>query len=464
MDLLKELFPNVKEQKLQLTLDSAQGDLELATSMVLSELSCVNDKEEDGSRCSSNSSNDTDEQPNHLHEVKEMFPDIDVETVEKVFKQEKAMIPNVITHLLNLEYLKNESLEDDSDGNIESVHSEIIPSSWNNTRGDVGMVAHLLRWPEDYSVVTQQYQENHFNPRRTVVSMILNEVHPKLVHTPTVTVNKHNFNRVQANRGFAHKTTQGPGRDAVPSLLSSSGKNNNKKDNTTNKFLACYNEFLTLIKQDKECQGINPQFVLKLFQYFQEPDESLKKTDLSTIKTDLESCFEVLSYVLAAHNGIALTFNRELDEKSWNVVSNKKNKNENMIIDSNNYTAYMKKSKYNTTINSSSKIPIEVCDVFQTFKMDFHGYTPQQAVNTLNRIITSWWHEELKQRELNNINLQKQNVACLEPLKVITGRGIHSIGGKSPVRYQVKRYLDLNNYIYNEEPSYFEVHGKKRGK
>lgn len=463
MDALKELFPNVDEQKLHLILDSAQGDLELATSMLLSELSYDNDQ--------SNSLNDTDGQQDHLEEVKQMFPDMDSATVEEVFKQEKAMVPNVITHLLNLEYLKNESIQDDVENPSEHVQEDFTPSPWNNTKGDVGKVSSLLNWPENNSLVIQQYQENHFNPRRTIISMIMNDIHPKHdTTTPAVTVSKHKFGRVQANRSFAHRTNQDSVKQSLPSLLNFNASNNSNNANVSSseKVLTSYNEFLSVIKQDKECQGINPQFVSKLFQYFQEPESNLKKSDITTSKTNLQNCFQVLSYVLDDPNGIALTFNRStnVDEKGWNVVTNKRNKNKITINNNNNtYSTYKNdKNKYGPSTNYPGDAVSSVSDVFHGFKLDFHGYTPQQAVNTLNRVVTSWWDEELKQRELNKINLHQQKVARLEHLKVITGRGIHSIGGRSPVRFQVKRYLDLNGYLYHEEPSYFEIYGKKRGK
>lgn len=463
MDALKELFPNVDDQKLQLILDSAQDDLELATSMLLSELSYDQN----------NSCNDTDGPQDHLAEVKQMFPDMDSATVEQVFRQEKGMVPNVITHLLNLEYLKNEPVQDDIESYIEPVPANFNPSPWNNTKGDVEKVSYLLNWPENNSIVIQQYQENHFNPRRTIISMILNGIHPKLDSTTTATTTtttpqqRHKFGRVQTNRSFAHRTKQDSVKQTLPSLLNSNTSNNIDNDlssssSSTNQVLTSYNEFLAIIRQDKECQGINPQFVSKLFQYFQEPESYLKKPDISTSKTNLENCFRVLSYVLDDPNGIALTFNRNnnVDEKSWHVVTNKKNKHKN-----NNYTTYKNlNNKNEPTVPHPGNNVSGVSDMFQVFKVDFHGYTPQQAVNTLNRVVTSWWDEELKQRELNKVNLHQQKVAQLEHLKVITGRGIHSIGGRSPVRFQVKRYLDLNGYLYHEEPSFFEIYGKKRGK
>lgn len=445
MDLLKELFPDVAGEKLELTLESAQGDVELATSMLLSEM-------ESDHHVNGNDNGVTT--IDHVHEVELMFPDIDAATVASVYRQEKGMVPNVITHLLNLEYLKNESMaEQEGEKHVEQIGIPLKRKAWKSTYDEMDTVAHVLQWPQDQIPhLTQLYQENSFSSRRTIVSIILDQIHPmSRSPRPITQISRHDFSRVQSNRGFAHKKGKQQNNN-LSSLLNKKQATQKQQHIEQQRITITYDEYLDMIKEDPYCQGVNPQFVSNLFQYFKV--DSIDHND-NTNKADLESCFRVLSYILDDPNGVAFTFNKHPDgDGSWNVVVSNTNGPGNKR-NSKNYSVASSNNKNRLTMDPQND------DVFQTFKIDFHGYSPKQAVTTLNQIMNSWWDEELKQRELNNYNLRQRDVVCLEPLMVVTGRGIHSIGGKSPVRIQVKRYLQLNGYLFHEEPSYFQVYGKK---
>ena len=103
--------------------------------------------------------------------------------------------------------------------------------------------------------------------------------------------------------------------------------------------------------------------------------------------------------------------------------------------------------------------------LFETYSLDFHGFLPSTAVELLKKALEIWWGEELSEREMNAKRSITNNKALyVKPLTVITGRGMHSVGGISKVRVQVKKYLTSNNYIFWEEPSFFTIEGKKSSK
>jgi len=108
-----------------------------------------------------------------------------------------------------------------------------------------------------------------------------------------------------------------------------------------------------------------------------------------------------------------------------------------------------------------SDIDYTLNHLFENYKLDFHGLLPSQAVGILSKALRKWWNTELEERELSRKRLNLVNVCCVNPLIIITGRGIHSIGGVSKVRIQVKKFLKNNNYVFDEEPSFFTVYGRR---
>lgn len=94
--------------------------------------------------------------------------------------------------------------------------------------------------------------------------------------------------------------------------------------------------------------------------------------------------------------------------------------------------------------------------------LDFHGWLPEDAATTAAQRLARWWATELAQRELNNTRLNQIEAVHVSPVTLVTGRGLHSTGGVPRVRIRVQRMLDELNYVYIEEPSRFTVTGRRR--
>lgn len=94
--------------------------------------------------------------------------------------------------------------------------------------------------------------------------------------------------------------------------------------------------------------------------------------------------------------------------------------------------------------------------------LDFHGWLPEDAATTAAQRLARWWATELAQRELNNTRLNQIDAVHVSPVTLVTGRGLHSTGGVPRVRIRVQRMLDELNYVYIEEPSRFTVTGRRR--
>lgn len=94
--------------------------------------------------------------------------------------------------------------------------------------------------------------------------------------------------------------------------------------------------------------------------------------------------------------------------------------------------------------------------------LDFHGFFPEDAEVITAASLKKWWSKEMSARELHNQRLNQIEVLNVPRITIITGRGLHSVGGVPKVRQRIKKFLNYNNYVFTEEPSFFVVKGKRR--
>lgn len=94
--------------------------------------------------------------------------------------------------------------------------------------------------------------------------------------------------------------------------------------------------------------------------------------------------------------------------------------------------------------------------------LDLHNLTVPVALEATAEALRDWWEDELDQR-LQNGNLARFGARAefVHPLNLITGRGIHSTGGRAKIRVAIKKYLTNNSYVYEEHSGRFEIEGKR---
>lgn len=94
-------------------------------------------------------------------------------------------------------------------------------------------------------------------------------------------------------------------------------------------------------------------------------------------------------------------------------------------------------------------------------KLDLHGYVVKDAVDIAEEAVDLWWSKELQQRETEGYyHRYGQKSQFVEPLELVTGRGIHSQGGPK-IRGLVIRMLTQRGYVFEEETGRVVVTGKK---
>lgn len=95
--------------------------------------------------------------------------------------------------------------------------------------------------------------------------------------------------------------------------------------------------------------------------------------------------------------------------------------------------------------------------------LDFHGYTVREAVTTLEKAIGVWWSEEVSSRHADG-RLDKfgSMAQFVDPLTIITGRGLHSAAGVAKVRPAVIKWLSKEGFVFEELLLAVVVTGKRR--
>lgn len=98
----------------------------------------------------------------------------------------------------------------------------------------------------------------------------------------------------------------------------------------------------------------------------------------------------------------------------------------------------------------------------KTNTLDLHNLTVPTALEATGQALRDWWKDELDQRLVDgNLTRFGSRVQFVNPLNLVTGRGIHSQGGKAKIRIAVKNYLTRNNYVFEEYSGRFEIEGKR---
>lgn len=96
-------------------------------------------------------------------------------------------------------------------------------------------------------------------------------------------------------------------------------------------------------------------------------------------------------------------------------------------------------------------------------KVDLHGLIVSDSLFVVKNALDSWWSQEVNER-LNHGRLDQfgSTAVFVEPLHIITGRGLHSVDGVSKVKKAVVNYLHRCSYTFEEYPGSLDVIGKKK--
>lgn len=93
--------------------------------------------------------------------------------------------------------------------------------------------------------------------------------------------------------------------------------------------------------------------------------------------------------------------------------------------------------------------------------IDLHFMRVPEAVDAAKNAARTWWAHEIHERTIEGrLNKYGKKVAFVQPLRVITGRGLHSVDGPR-IRLAVVKLFTNEGYIFETEPGSLMLIGKR---
>lgn len=114
-------------------------------------------------------------------------------------------------------------------------------------------------------------------------------------------------------------------------------------------------------------------------------------------------------------------------------------------------------------VKSSVNVRARGVEYFQeSVVIDLHGFSLESAILETKMVLSDWWHAELKYREIHGrVKPGMKKVVGVKPLRIITGRGIHSAQGYSRIRSKIYKLLKSNEYIFHDDAGLFLIEGRR---
>lgn len=447
---LQDLFPTKTIYELETVLASADGDLSIACSMLFGEEDSVNS-------AGSKQMSETSETGWGI--LLDMFPNVDQKEIKRIYEENDNDVDVSIQHLLSFQLLSQEDLEHQKYYEEQALRREDANCSdkvWGSGKESTGLIV-------EYSGVSERiaksaYYRNSFNASRALIDLIYNykeyikrdDKDISRPTTPNILAND-KFPRVggkvQSSRGFAHARDNGEkdlkSRECSPEIADSDVPlNSSYKYSLQNKEGI---ELEEILRSNIYLKSIKHTFFEKALEFYN--GDVTKTILLGKLILDTNCAQYTYGYLAKPQYGTATTIKsvKKPVIRTTKVAHEEKTLNFDVFVDDESY-------KKGLTI---------VQDTFANYRADLHGFLPDEAVSIVRECLKKWWAEELILREQKAQRLNQRIIANVKPFTIITGRGIHSVGGVSKVRKKVKNFLENNSFVFLEEPSFFIVEGKK---
>lgn len=449
--LLAELFPSVNENKLRGTLKSAGGDAQVACSMILSEQETLN-------QMAKNSlSNDTDGRSEgegmgsrHAKALsEENFPD---ENHTKARKGAVNLKKRMWRPIHSFTKGQSSRLELDQ---AAAVHS----NAWVSATGSIQDIIHYTNAAP--KAAQKAFYKKTLNSARAIIDIIyhydeyaedINGSRLPGDNEPEYGTPQRDFmkagGRVQSPTGFAHKKKPVglvfSADQERATIFSPRSEENYKYDSSSLEA----KELNSIITNNPSLRAISPSFSKRALEFY---EGDVERTTLTLIFIIEKNCAQY-TFVDAASKAPSLNSQKNLSKVNKGSVKPRRMGAEIGGLDP---SCFASDENYDRAL-------LIIDNILTMYTADLHGFLPYEAELIAERCLNVWWTKELALREMNGQRLNQIKAINLAPFKIITGRGLHSVGGVSKVRIKVKKFLDTCLYSYTEEASYFIVEGKKK--
>lgn len=449
IETLKVIFPMAVISKLEEVLANSNNNLDLACAILLSEL--------EDSKAQHEKDQDILTMEKDLYTLFDMFPNVLSHHIKSVYIKNQQDINRTIQELLNFCILTPEDVQNQKEYDARSkAHIDNLQGNkkyWKNNKESIQLIIDYGNVSPE--IASKAFFTNSFNSIKALINLVycyddyLNQSSTKSFEQQSDMLGQNNITmggKVQFNQDISHRRDQtqldfNNSKNVLSKKNVCSFPRNYICDNSSPQYI----ELKSIIQSNHALKNINSHFFKKALEFY----------NGDVIKT------VSLGLLIADHNCSSFTFefmtSQDSNSKntSYQKSTHKGNIKDCRIKDNKNLGIFSDSIKYERAIDI-------IDNLFNKPIVDLHNFFPDEAEAIVNECLKRWWLQEKSLRERNKQNLKQIKVLNVPQLVIITGRGIHSVGGKSVIRQKIKKILIDGHYLILEEPSYFVILGKKR--
>lgn len=420
---LSELFPDKKFKELQEALNSCDGDFDLTVDYL------------------------SDDSQSKLHSLYSMFPTVPSNDIRSALEEHNGNVEKATEIILNTQFIAQLQVQEKRKKFVP-LESEPAPETkgWSEIESDIEKILKLT------GITSKQarslYYSNDHDPYLAVLNAVNGYAGPQSAPAAIMVPSGQRVQGAIPKRYEEHK---------IPKKLSS-------------------NELSLKYDQVHQMQFLSPRF-LKF-------DKPFVEKCVGLLDGDVDSTWTLLSWLLSnkpkskgpqwtqlnsSSNSFKSFESSPSTSSSPEVSGSLRDSKEKLLRTKDPHVTayyqqeYAKLKKQEIDASKRSHLNEEDSRVDQAARsgmLDLHLLPVENALNATKRTLAEWWNEELSLRETNGVK-KSHNCSLVDPIKVLTGRGIHSKGGISRIKIAVRKFLE-GSYNYEEESSYFLVYGKRK--
>ncbi|KAL6451305.1 CUE2 Ubiquitin-binding protein CUE2 [Candida maltosa Xu316] len=348
-----------------------------------------------------------------VYQLREMFPNVQIGTIDKKLRENNNDLDETIRILLNLPSTEFSSVK----------QNKFTINEWNQISNLVTKVRKFLGVNDDTFVVDNNdivhyVRKSGCNYYDALTGIIMN-CQPMVLQTV----------RQKGGRVQRGNKRVGPNRTTTKLVKSNYRYSPISKE---------AKELWEIAASNQQVKNANKNLLTKALEFFQ-----------GNVFKVIELVSELSSNQQSSYIKPTIKFVPKVENDPYILVKTK-------------FTNYANKRSSKAVLGGS---PLEQNRFYQFIdsgEVDLHGFKLTEAIRLTRLVLQHWWDEELKNRELNGHFDKYGDKASIGPVGIITGRGIHSAGGIPILKRYVKDYLQTHSYIFNEQIGRFEVTGKRR--
>lgn len=367
-----------------------------------------------------------------VYQLREMFPNIDNATIDRKLRENNNSLEDTTMALLSLPTTEFLSV---------SSQNKFTVSEWNKVSGLVIKITKFLGINEDTFVLDNSdiahfVRKSGCNYYDALVGILMN-CRPLVLQTV----------RKQQVGGRVQRGGKKGGRSSVKTITKLV-KSNYRYNPISNEA----KELWELVPSNEQLKSINKTLLINALEFFQ-----------GNVYKVIELVSELSSNQTPQHT--INTATQRLEHPVIKFVP--KVENDPYALIKKKFSSYADTRSSRARAKARSGVPdISEQNRFYQYiesgHVDLHRFRLTEAMKLTKLVLQHWWEEEEKNRELDGKIDRFGDKASIGPVRIITGRGIHSANGVSILKRYVKEYLVNNRYVFNEEIGSFEVIGKKR--